>query len=139
MRERLKANSRLQMCLAWAGQDVIILFRERTMSVNEIEPVSVEEFISFLEHKCADSKCPACGNDTFTILSSNEAGPWRFESDVENEAGYHLPTFAVFCRNCGSVRHHTSTIVTKWVHQQRLAPQGVEESSSATIEGLQDE
>ncbi|MCI3945515.1 hypothetical protein K0038_02557 [Pseudomonas syringae] len=79
------------------------------------ENVTSDEFIEFLTEKCPDGKCAACGDESYKLLSSPEVGAWIFESEVVNEEGFHLQTYAVNCSNCGWVRHHVAWRVREWV------------------------
>ncbi|MBF8730476.1 hypothetical protein IRZ59_08445 [Pseudomonas guariconensis] len=79
--------------------------------------VQMDDFIRFLEEKTSSTSCAACGNDLWTILG------WA-DTDVTFRAITPLldgpkeesaSTFALFCNNCGFLRHHMSKVVRDWV------------------------
>lgn len=90
-----------------------------SMSKGPTENITLEEFISFLEEKCADSHCAGCDHDKFSIFTSPAEGLWKFESDAVNSKNYFLPTFAMYCDNCGLVRHHSAAVIRKWLMSEK--------------------
>lgn len=87
--------------------------------MDEAVKVTADEFISFLVEKCSGSKCAGCGGESFKTISSAEHGAWLFSVDTTNAPGFHLPTYAINCANCGWVRHHVAFRVEDWVKEQR--------------------
>ena len=89
------------------------------MSTNKNTDVSGDDFIEFLAEKCSASVCEGCEGEKFSILTSKDSGAWLFEMDAVNTQQFHLPTYAVYCNDCGLVRHHSAVTVKRWVENRQ--------------------
>lgn len=87
--------------------------------MEEATVVTQDEFIEFLREECAGSKCQACGSESFTIMGAKQHGLWLFKQKPENAPGYALATHAVYCANCGWIRHHLAFKVEDWVLKRK--------------------
>lgn len=82
--------------------------------------VSADEFIRFLESESPVSKCEACGNEKWTILSVRETDEaTRFSIVCANTPEkLRLPLFGLYCQKCGNLRFHLAALVKEWVSSQ---------------------
>lgn len=88
-------------------------------AVPPLRAISIAELARYLEAKGADRPCEACGSEKWEVqqppgfMSTSiglilESGAVRIPSPV-------LPTYAVACVNCGSVRSFLAYLVLKWL------------------------
>lgn len=79
--------------------------------------VTMAEFVRFLQAKTDDAVCAACGSQWWTVVGSTETGAtYRLSTPLrDGPKATQLSTFAIYCNECGLVRHHLSRVVRKWV------------------------
>ena len=82
--------------------------------------VSISDFVSYLEAKTPDSSCPACNTKVWTVVGSVSNGmAYRMVTDLrDGPSPTHISTVAIYCNECGYIRHHWSKKVREWVDQR---------------------
>ena len=80
--------------------------------------VTANEFVRFLEFKTPDSDCPACQSKKWTVVGSSANGmAYRFVTNLrDGPSASHISTFAIYCNECGYIRHHWARKVNEWVN-----------------------
>lgn len=79
--------------------------------------VTADEFVRFLESKTPESACPACQSKEWTVVGSSTNGmAYRFVTNLrDGPSASHISTFAIYCNECGYIRHHWSRKVKDWL------------------------
>ncbi|KAB0502795.1 hypothetical protein [Pseudomonas lini] len=112
------------------------------MSEDEIQntrqfAVSAHDFVRFLEAKTLDSPCPACSFQGWTVIGSSKNGStYRLATPLrDGPKPSQVSTFAIYCNECGFVRHHLSRKVREWIDENPEPEQlDLEEVSEADFE-----
>jgi hypothetical protein len=81
--------------------------------------VSGDDFIRFLREKTDEVACPACASNEWTIFSLTEPDQaYRLITPLKSAAhSSFVNMLALYCDECGYVRHHLARIVKEWVTQ----------------------
>ncbi|MFJ7790673.1 hypothetical protein [Pseudomonas sp. NPDC096925] len=89
--------------------------------------VSIDDFLRFLVEVTGDTTCPACGNEQWTMIGTNQTdSAYRLYTSLRDGKGQKaLNTFAIYCNECGFVRQHLARIVREWV-DKNPAPEQLE-------------
>ncbi|WP_288501669.1 hypothetical protein [uncultured Pseudomonas sp.] len=86
--------------------------------MEENNRVSSEELIAFMTEVTSQDNCPGCAHEDFVVCGAEDTGAWRFEVEAVN-CDYMIPTYMVYCANCGYARSHNAIIVDRWVMNRR--------------------
>lgn len=81
-----------------------------------------KEFASFIEEKCSDLKCSACGSANEPVLHADSAdGPVHLSaSPILKPQGYgNKGHCTLHCQNCGFMWFFDASVVSDWVIEQR--------------------
>ena len=99
--------------------------------------VTTSEFVRFLQEKTPDSSCPGCNAKVWTVVGSAANGmAYRMVTNLrDGPSATHLSTFAIYCNECGYIRHHWAKKVREWVEEN--AQQGEIEFEEADEDDAQ--
>lgn len=95
-----------------------------TLKGRSVLTVTAKDFAEFLTEKSAESICPSCGADEWTIVCPPEDESNAFRLMTAMKDGIRpawISMFAIYCDNCGYVRHHAARVVKSWVDDNQLA------------------
>lgn len=90
-----------------------------TVNSDELRKISYDEFVSFIMERAANNACECCGNDTWTISTTDDGININLiQSVFVYDATAALWSACMACNQCGNIRAHSYQAVTKWVEDR---------------------
>lgn len=76
----------------------------------------IEHIVPFFRERGVQQKCPMCSQEKWVVMAYSDQTPGQgLFPNKEKDLFFngHLPTYALYCLNCGFVRNHVKSIVDK--------------------------